>query len=71
METQDSPYKMDRTAFSVTSLSVESGEREYWLSRSPLERLQALEFLRQVIYGYDPTSVRLQRVLEVAELPRS
>jgi lipocalin len=62
--------KMDKTAFSVASLYDESDEKAWWLSRTPEERLQALELMRQRAYGYDPTSLRLQRVFAVTELPR-
>ena len=62
------PYKMDKTAFSVTTLFEKSGDKEYWLSKTPQERLEALELMRQINYGYDPTTARLQRVLEIAEL---
>ncbi len=68
MAVRDFPYRMDRTAFSVASLSDPSDEKEFWLSKTPAERLQALEFLRQIVYGYDPATTRLQRVLEIAEL---
>ncbi len=60
--------RMDRSAFSVRSLSDEPDEKAYWRSRTPLERLEALELMRQIIYGYDPATTRLQRVLEVVEL---
>jgi hypothetical protein len=66
MKTQEELLKVDRTAFVVTSLH-ESDEKEYWLSKTPEERLQALELMRQIIYGYDPATARLQRVLEVAQ----
>jgi predicted Fe-S protein YdhL (DUF1289 family) len=59
---------LDRSAFRVDSLSDESDERAYWKSKTPEERLEALEQLRQMIYGYDPATTRLQRVLEIAEL---
>jgi hypothetical protein len=62
------PYKMDKTHFSVAALTDESDERQFWHSVTPEERLRALEFLRQVMYGYDPTTARLQRVLEIAQL---
>lgn len=65
------PYKMDKTAFSVVSLSDESDEKAYWLSKTPHERLLAVEFLRQIAYGYDPVSTRLQRVFEIAEFKAS
>lgn len=57
--------KMDESAFSVASLSDPSDEKAYWLSRTPAERLHALELMRQVIYGYKPSAARLERVFEV------
>jgi len=58
---------MDKTAFSVASLHDDPDEKAYWLSRTPHERLQAVELMRQVVYGYDPASERLQRVFEVTQ----
>lgn len=60
--------KLDKTAFSVVS-SFEEADREderYWRSRTPQERLQQMELLRRINYGY-ATTARLQRVLEIAE----
>jgi len=65
-----SQIQVDRTALSVGALSDDSKELEYWLGKTPDERMEALELLRQVIYGYDPAVARLQRVLEVVELKR-
>jgi hypothetical protein len=59
--------RVDRTAFTVSSLSDPSDEKEYWLSKTPEERLEAVELMRQIIYGYDPSTTRLQRVFEVAQ----
>jgi hypothetical protein len=60
--------KMDRQAFSTISMKdQQEDEKEYWRNKTPHERLQAVETTRQMIYGYDPTSTRLQRVLEVVE----
>lgn len=60
--------RIDRTAFSVVSLDEADGDEvEYWLSRTPYERLDALETLRQIVYGYDPITARLQRIFEIAE----
>lgn len=70
MNELDSLIKMDRASFSTASLLEESDEKEYWLARTPHERLAALELMRQIIYGYDPISTRLQRVLTVAKLRR-
>ena len=60
--------KLDRTAFSVVSSFEEADrqDKEYWLSRTPYERLQYMELLRRINYGHAATA-RLQRVLEIAE----
>jgi hypothetical protein len=68
MDTERVGFKMDKGAFSIGSLSDESEEKQYWLSKSPYERLEAMELIREIIYGYEPTSARLQRFFEVAEL---
>ena len=62
-------YRIDKSSFSITSLLGESDEKQYWLSKSPLERLEAVELMRQINYGYDPSS-RLQRILTIAEFPQ-
>lgn len=62
--------RVDRSVVTVADLHDESDEKAFWLGKTPLERLEALEMLREIAYGYDPLTARLQRVLEVAELPR-
>jgi hypothetical protein len=65
---QKTSLEIDRTAFSVISLQEQQQEENrYWRSKTPHERLQAVETMRQILYGYDPASTRLQRVFEVAE----
>jgi hypothetical protein len=64
------PFLLDRTAFSIGQLHDPSDEKAHWLARSPLERLEAIEVMRQILYGYNPASSRLQRVLTVAQLER-
>lgn len=59
--------KMDKTTFQVATMDDESDEKAYWFARTPHERLAALELLRQVMYGYDPLTTRLQRILTTAE----
>jgi len=58
--------KVDRTVLTVASLTDESDEKAYWLSRTPHERLRHMELLRRINYGYRATA-RLQRVLEFAQ----
>jgi hypothetical protein len=60
---------VDRNAFQVGKLTDVPDERAYWHSRTPEERLEASELMRQVIYGYDPVTVRFQRVFEVTKRP--
>jgi hypothetical protein len=61
--------KMDKNIFSVVTDFSEANDMEYWFSLSPLERLEAIELMRQIIYGYDPSSDRLQRVFTVVKHP--
>ncbi len=61
-------YRLDKTAFSVANLTDEPDERAYWHSKTPEERLRAAEYLRQLLYGYDPATLRLQRVFEIVEV---
>jgi hypothetical protein len=63
--------KVDKSAFAVGSLTDEGDEKAFWHGKNVYERLQAIELIRQVIYGYDPASSRLQRFFEVAELQGS
>ena len=60
-------YRLDRTKFSVGLLGKPSDEKAFWLSQTPADRLRFLEYLRQVVYGYNPDTTRLQRVLELAQ----
>ena len=63
-------FRMDKEEFSVLSSfeEVDEADKAYWHSKSPQERMEALELMRQINYGYDPTTERLQRVFEIAEL---
>ena len=58
--------KINRNIINITAID-ESDEKEYWLAQTPEKRLEALEMMRQLAYGYDENSARLQRVLEIAE----
>jgi hypothetical protein len=62
--------RVDRSEYRVDSLFDESDEKAYWRTKSPVERLRALELLRQIHYGYDPATARLQRIFEVTKLSR-
>ena len=61
--------KVDRTKITVFSSFEErdAADREYWRTRTPEERLTALEMMRQIAYGYDEGERGLQGFFEVAE----
>jgi len=61
--------KVDRGAVATGSAFGEGDEKLFWRSKSPEERLEAVEIYREIAFGYDPSTARLQRVLEVAEFP--
>ena len=63
--------RVDRTKLTIANLSDPPDELEYWRSKSYLERLEAIELSRLAIYGHDPVTTRLQRLLEVTQLSRS
>ncbi len=66
----ESPFPtLDRTALMLTS-HADNSDDAYWQSRTPQERIEAVEMLRRLNYGLDATSSRLQRLLEVVERPR-
>ena len=60
---------VDRSVITVGSVFEESDEKAFWLSKTPLERLEAVELYREIAFGYDPFTTRLQRVLEIDEFP--
>ncbi|MCG9134398.1 hypothetical protein J5I95_22265 [Candidatus Poribacteria bacterium] len=66
-------FRMDKEEFSVLSSfeEADAADKAYWHAKSPQERMEALELMRQINYGYDPTTERLQRVLEIAEFTPS
>ena len=60
---------VDRSVVTHGEALGESDEKAFWLSRTPLDRLEAVEFLREIAFGHDSATARLQRVLETAEFP--
>jgi len=59
---------LNKKIVSVTSLDDIEEEKKYWISKSPLERIEAIEINRRMIYGKDRVTSRLQRFFETAEL---
>jgi outer membrane lipoprotein-sorting protein len=64
-------YQLNRSVLSITNLTDMNDEKVYWLQTTPKERLLALEMMRQINYGYDATTIRFQRIFEIAELKTS
>ena len=59
--------RIQRDVFEVLPLGNQ-GDSDYWLKRSPAERIEAIEFMRKVMFGSDRVSERLQRVFTVASI---
>ena len=59
--------RLDRSIVEVTTLADQGDDGIYWAKKTPEERLAALELMRQIVYGYDPATTRLQRSVEVFE----
>ena len=59
--------KLDKTVLTLGTLDDSAERRAYWHSRTPAERLAAMEQLRRINYGEYAATARLQRLLEVAE----
>ena len=71
---QNNDQGANADAKSVRLLTREEAEREdraYWRSKTPLERLAAAEQLRQIAYGYDPLTDRIQNTFEYVQLKGS
>ena len=64
---EEEAYKINRSAFSIGSLHDGGDEKAYWLSKTPQERIEAIEIMRQILYGYDPSTTRLERFFEIAD----
>jgi hypothetical protein len=63
--------EFDRTAFRTfnTFAKADEADRKYWRSRSPKERMQALEHIRQMVWGYrDDSQPAFQTTVKVTEL---
>ncbi len=61
---------MDRTVvqnLTLTEAEEDYSDIDYWLSQPPSKRLEVLELLRQIAYGYDPDIARLSGPTEVVK----
>lgn len=58
---------MNKNIFQVTSVR-DGNDHDYWKQKSYSERLNALEQLRRIVFGYDPATARLQRIITITQL---
>jgi hypothetical protein len=62
--------RLDRTRLVQASFEeAEVQDLDYWMSKTPTERIEAVEYLRRWVYGDDQVDAGVQRVLETAERP--
>ncbi len=62
--------KMQRNVIAISEGHPDQLEdTKFWLTRKPIERLIALEILRQRISNYDNLTSRLQRVFTITTRP--
>jgi hypothetical protein len=61
---------VDWSYIRVGKITDPDPDLEYWRAKTPLERLQAAELIRQVLYGYDAATARLPGPLELLRRPR-
>ena len=67
MDANQNLLKIDKATVTISSLNSPTDEINYWSTKTPAERMAAIELMRQIIYGYDPASTRLQRVLTITQ----
>ena len=66
MNTQNS-NRINKSIVTVGLLLEPSDDKDFWLSKTPSERLQFVEILRQLNYSQYQSTARLQRILTVTE----
>ena len=59
---------LDKSKLTVTRLGDTEEEKAYWLSRTPEERLAAIEVSRRMVYGEDAATARMVKVIEVCNV---
>ena len=52
--------RLNKNVISVTSLNDIEEEKKFWLSKGALERIEAIELNRRMVYGEDRITSRLQ-----------
>lgn len=62
--------RLNKNNVVITPLT-KNDESVYWRSKTPEERLQALELNRSLVYGYGNNPPRIQKILQVIEKKQS
>jgi hypothetical protein len=66
---QNTPPKSDNAEIRfLTRQEAAREDRAFWHSKTPEERLAAAEQLRQIAFGYDPLTARIQPVFVFTHL---
>lgn len=60
---------MNKKIFKITSIR-ESDDYSFWKNKTYVERIEGLEKLRRIIFGYDPSTHRLQRIFKITKLKK-
>jgi hypothetical protein len=61
--------RIDRKVFHfATPEQADAEDVEYWMNKTPDERIEAIEYLRRWAYGDAAVDARLQRVFTIAKL---
>jgi len=60
--------RLNKKIVRVTSFNDIEDEKRYWMSKNPLEQIEAVEINRRMIYGQDRVASRLQRIFETDQL---
>jgi hypothetical protein len=49
-------FRLDKNVISKGSFKEADDHRAYWLSKTPMERLQAAIYLQSIVFNFDPLS---------------
>ena len=60
--------RLNKKVITITSLNDIEEEKKFWLSKSPHERIEAIEINRRLVYGENRITSRLQRLIETSQL---
>ena len=60
---------MNKKVFKIASLG-ENDDHDFWENKTYLERIETLEKLRRIMFGYDASTERLQRIFTITQLKK-